>query len=113
MWHSYLHGQGYRNSADGKFVTAKLLVPECLDMCDLITIRCFFQKTWRYMDAYRYACSNPVYAAQTTFDNTPSRKKLDAHQATFANKQYKSHRRVGLPSDIIESMAAQDKSKTS
>ena len=49
-------GPGYRRSADGRFATAKLLVPECLDACELITIRRFFQKTWRYMDVYRYVC---------------------------------------------------------
>jgi len=25
---------GYHNLADGKFATAKILVPKCLDMCD-------------------------------------------------------------------------------
>lgn len=44
--------KGYRNVSDGKFTTAKQIVPQCLDMCDTTTIRCFFQKSWRYMDAY-------------------------------------------------------------
>ena len=44
----------YWNLADGRFATAKLLVPQCLDSCDLITIRKFFWKAWRYIDAYRY-----------------------------------------------------------
>jgi hypothetical protein len=35
---------GYRDSADGKFNTAKALVPQCLDSCNVITIRKFFQK---------------------------------------------------------------------
>ena len=52
--HAYFPCSGFRNSTDGRFPTAKLLVPQCLDLCPLITIRCFFQKTWRYMDAYRY-----------------------------------------------------------
>jgi hypothetical protein len=43
---------GFHNVSDGKFVTARQLVPRCLDMCETITIRCFFWKTWRYMDAY-------------------------------------------------------------
>lgn len=47
-------GTGYRNVTDGKFSTAKTLVPQCLDMCDVLTIRRFFHKAWRYMDAYRY-----------------------------------------------------------
>ena len=44
----------YRNLADGRFATAKLLVPQCLDSCELITIHKFFRKAWRYIDAYRY-----------------------------------------------------------
>jgi hypothetical protein len=72
---------GYRNLADGRFVTAKALIPQCLDSCEPITIRRFFQKSWRYIDAYR--------------------KGLNAQQAALANKKYKSHRKVGLPSDII------------
>ncbi|KAG2065352.1 hypothetical protein BDR04DRAFT_170001 [Suillus decipiens] len=30
------------------------LVPQCLDMCDVLTIRRFFRKAWCYMDAYQY-----------------------------------------------------------
>ena len=45
---------GYCIAADGKFTTAKLLVPRCLDMCDTNTIRRFFRKMWHYMDAYSY-----------------------------------------------------------
>jgi len=51
--HSFIFGfPGYHNSADGKFNTAKALVPQCLDSCNVITIHKFFQKTWRYIDAY-------------------------------------------------------------
>jgi hypothetical protein len=79
---------GFRNLADGRFVTARTLVPECLDSCELITIRRFFQKSWRYLDAYQ--------------------KGLNAQQAALANKKYKSHRKVGLPRDIIDSMDVDD-----
>jgi len=41
-------------------------------------------------------------------DNTTSRKGLNAQQAAFANRRYKSHRRVGLPGDIIQDLADQD-----
>jgi hypothetical protein len=41
-------------------------------------------------------------------DNTISRKGLDTCQATFLNKKYMLHWRVGLPSDIIASLAAKD-----
>lgn len=44
---------GYRLASDGKFKTAQKLVPQCLDLCGILTIRRFFRKTWRYMDAYR------------------------------------------------------------
>ncbi|EGN96747.1 hypothetical protein SERLA73DRAFT_75611 [Serpula lacrymans var. lacrymans S7.3] len=70
----------YRKVSDGKFLTAKVLVPQCLNMCDTITIRRFFRKTWRYMDSYS--------------------KGLDAYQTAFAVKVFKSHRRVGHPAEI-------------
>jgi hypothetical protein len=44
---------GYRKFADERFSTAKVLVEQCLDACDLITIHRFFWKTWRYIDAYQ------------------------------------------------------------
>jgi hypothetical protein len=48
-YHSFF--SGYRNVSD---VTAKHIVPECLDMCDTLTIQMFFRKAWHYMDAYSY-----------------------------------------------------------
>ena len=33
---------GFRAASDGKFTMAKLLVPQCLDMADIPTIRHFF-----------------------------------------------------------------------
>jgi hypothetical protein len=44
---------GYQKLADGRFSTAKVLVEQCLDAHDLIMICRFFQKTWRYIDAYQ------------------------------------------------------------
>jgi hypothetical protein len=41
-------------------------------------------------------------------DKTISRKGLNACQAAFSNRKYKAHRRVGLPSDIIDSLATKD-----
>lgn len=29
---------GFHNASDGKFPTAKSLVPQCLDLCDTLTI---------------------------------------------------------------------------
>jgi hypothetical protein len=85
---AYLRFSGYRNQADGRFATARALVPQCLDACELITIRRFFRKTWRYIDAYK--------------------KGLNARQAAVATKKYKSHRKIGLPSDIISSIPTND-----
>ena len=53
----------YRNSADGKFVNVRDLVPQCLNSCSITTIRRFFQKSWRYMDAYQYVhrCYSRAY----------------------------------------------------
>ncbi|KIM89756.1 hypothetical protein PILCRDRAFT_195617 [Piloderma croceum F 1598] len=84
---SYISCSGYCNTSDGKFTTAKVLVPQCLDLCNTTTIRRFFRKTWRYMDAYS--------------------KGLNAQQTAFAIKKYKSHRRVGLATEVIQLMEAQ------
>ena len=48
-----LRPPGYRSFADGRFSTAKVLVEQCLDACNLIMICRFFWKTWRYIDAYQ------------------------------------------------------------
>lgn len=45
---------GFRCLSDGKFSTGQRLLPEILDSCPVKTIRAFFRKSWRYMDAYRY-----------------------------------------------------------
>jgi len=69
-------------------VTAKVLVPQCLDERKLITVRKFFWKCWRYLDAYR--------------------EGLNAHQAALANKMYKSPQKIGLPSNVTPSVGASD-----
>ncbi|KIJ44936.1 hypothetical protein M422DRAFT_167666, partial [Sphaerobolus stellatus SS14] len=68
-------------AADGTFPTAKRLIPEILDSCPLKTICAFFRKTWRYMDAYR--------------------KGLNAKQAEFGVKKFRSHRAVGRSNDEL------------
>ncbi|EAU83213.1 hypothetical protein CC1G_11674 [Coprinopsis cinerea okayama7 len=65
----------YRALADGSWQRAKELVPALLDSIEIKTIRAFFRKTWRYMDAYRQG--------------------LNAAQAEYAVKKYKSHRKIG------------------
>ena len=60
--------------------TARELLPKCLDMADEITIHHFFLYTEICMDAYL--------------------KDLSAHEAAFAVKKYKSHRRVGTQANI-------------
>jgi len=44
---------GYRNQTNGRFPTAKVLVPQCLNACKPMMIRKFFWKTWRYINAYK------------------------------------------------------------
>ncbi|EJD54935.1 hypothetical protein AURDEDRAFT_155172 [Auricularia subglabra TFB-10046 SS5] len=56
------------------FPTARKLVPEILDSCDVPSIRRFFRKTWRYLDGYRRGLSG---------------KELEA-----AVKKYKAHRKI-------------------
>ena len=50
---------GYQQLSDGSFKMAKKLIPECLDMCNILTIHSFFCKTWHYMDAFQsvFQCS--------------------------------------------------------
>ena len=43
---------GYCNFSDDTFTTAKWLIPECLDICDTLTICKFFHKSWHHMDSY-------------------------------------------------------------
>ncbi|KAF8587728.1 hypothetical protein K439DRAFT_1652205 [Ramaria rubella] len=64
-----------RVASDGTFPTEKRLVPEILDSCPVKTIQAFFRKTWRYTDAYR--------------------KGLNAKQAEYAVKKYRSHHSMG------------------
>src|SRR6266851_8650182 len=46
-------------------------------------------------------------------DKTITRKGLNTCQAAYANRKYASHRRVGLPSDILASLAIEDTLKSS
>jgi hypothetical protein len=62
----------------------------------------------KYGDIWTHIGMRICAAYAIRLDNATSRKGLNARQAAFANKQYKSHRRVGLPSDIIKSLAIQD-----
>jgi hypothetical protein len=43
---------GYCCLGDGTFKIARQLVPELLNTCEVKTIRAFYRKAWRYMDAY-------------------------------------------------------------
>ncbi|EUC67676.1 DDE family endonuclease [Rhizoctonia solani AG-3 Rhs1AP] len=65
----------FREQSDGSITTARKLVPECLNAASITTIRHFWRKSWRYMDAYMNG--------------------LTGKQAEFAVKKFKSHRRVG------------------
>jgi hypothetical protein len=80
-------------------------------MCDTLTIRKFFRKTWRYADAYR-CTSSFLCALVCALTLQLGRKGLDIHQAAFAVKKYRSHRRVGLPAKILQEMKLQDSRRT-
>ena len=96
--------KGYWAASDRKFATAKKLVCQCLDMCDTITSREFFCKTWKYMDAYWYSLSYPL----TLLMNIPCDSKgLNPQQTAFATSCTAT---LGLPSDIMVLMAAQEAS---
>ncbi|KAJ2990200.1 hypothetical protein NUW54_g8544 [Trametes sanguinea] len=65
----------YRETDKPKFEDAKRLARECLDACPVEVIRRFFNRSWRFMDAYR--------------------KGLTGKAAEWAVRKQKSHRRVG------------------
>ncbi len=62
-------------------------VPEALDSISLVEIRRFARKSWRYMDIYR--------------------KGITGKLAVFAEKKYKSHRRV--PDDVLNQITLNNK----
>ncbi|KAF8589283.1 hypothetical protein K439DRAFT_1645154 [Ramaria rubella] len=72
---SFFAKRDFSEVTDGTFATARIEVPLCLDRCTTVVIRRFFQKCYRYMDAYR--------------------KGLSGKQAEQAVKKYKSHQKVG------------------
>src|ERR1700722_5338052 len=55
--------------------------------------------TWTHIGAHLFALFERAH--KLIFSH---RKGLDAQQTAFAVKKYKSHRRVGLPSEILASM---------
>ncbi|EUC56568.1 DDE family endonuclease, partial [Rhizoctonia solani AG-3 Rhs1AP] len=65
----------FREQSDGTITTARKLVVDCLNAASVQTIRHFWRKSWRYMDAYMNG--------------------LTGMQAEFAVKKFKSHRRIG------------------
>ena len=95
---------GYHITADGKFVTAKVLVPMCLDMCDITIIQQFFCKGWCYMDTYLYKLSFFFCLLYLLTMYHHCSKGLNANQIAFVIKKYKSQCQVGLPSEIIAHM---------
>ncbi|KAF9456765.1 hypothetical protein BDZ94DRAFT_1274889 [Collybia nuda] len=66
---------GYGCLGDSTFKMARQLVPELLDACEVKTICAFYRKAWHYTDAYDWG--------------------LNACQAEFAVRKYRSHQRIG------------------
>ena len=92
-------------ATDGKSPTAKLLVPKCLDMADVITIWRFFRKSWCYMDAYQCITFTNFNSISLTYND---RKGLNPQQAAFSTKIYKQHHHVGTIADVQEAMWLQE-----
>ena len=75
-----------REQCDYTFSGLRQNLPRFLNSIPLSTIRKYERKSWRYIDAYHQGLLG-----------------LDAEKAV---KKYKSHRRVGLPSEIMALMRA-------
>ena len=88
----HISAAGLRTATDGTFPTAKRLVPEILDSCSVKTIRAFFRKSWRYMDAYQWV---RCYLGLSSSLIYLLRKGLNAKQAEYDVKKYRSHRKIG------------------
>ena len=71
-----------RNNCNYTWSELQETVPRALDSVDLITIRRFARKTWRYMDLYRHGVTGKL--------------------AEYAAKKYKSHRRI--PENVWEEL---------
>ena len=81
-----------RTLADGTFLTGKRLVPELLDECPVNMIQAFSESagaTW-------------MPTGMTSFSlqpfsqiSSPCSKGLNARQAEFAVRKYRSHQRIG------------------
>ncbi|KZT63123.1 hypothetical protein DAEQUDRAFT_680923 [Daedalea quercina L-15889] len=69
-WCKYRYREVYKE----KFEDAKRVARECLDACPVEVIRRFFNRSWRFMDAYR--------------------KGLKGKAAEWAVRKQKSHRRI-------------------
>ena len=78
-------------------------------MADVITIRRFFRKSRRYMDAYRCITFTNFNSISLTYND---RKGLNPQQAAFATKIYKQHCCVGTVADVQEAMQLQEVRKT-
>jgi len=70
-WCKHRYSQVFKKT----FSDAKRVACECLDSCPVDVIRWFFDRSWRFMDAYQHG--------------------LTGKAAEWAVRKQKSHRRVG------------------
>ncbi|KAI0288777.1 hypothetical protein BC826DRAFT_1036155 [Russula brevipes] len=61
--------------------------------------------------SYIPSCLKVTVSHQPHHQHTTSRKGLNVCEAASASKKYKSHQKVGLPADIMASLATSDVSK--
>jgi hypothetical protein len=88
------------NSAQQKFLSHSVWT--CVTQSPCAVSLGKFGDTWMRIGGHLFAVIALFRCAQKLMFS--HRKGLNAQQTAFAVKKYKSHRRVGLPSEIIASM---------
>jgi hypothetical protein len=102
---------GYRLTSDGKFSTAKRLVPQCLE---IYVIPSQYDNSFRKPGSIlmhtreSFGFLSPLVLFAANVDDLVNSKGLNAHQTAFAVNKYKSHHHVRLTSEIVALIQASD-----